>query len=217
MPRSSFAESQDSNSGTATAISTPPDGRCAGRICDVIFAATRRPGRAEHLRRAGFELTRRVFSAWRAYQHERDDRQRLKTEIAPIQTELQQLPARRRFRATSAEIVCERPSACRHQKRTRSRSERAAVRGEPLTTAHMDANRSAALRRPRPAFDPGTPFAATPISLALPQLDESTHLQKREVMCLLRPRRPVAGFPHEIGVSYRCRGAPNGGSSCLFQ
>jgi Transposase IS66 family len=34
----------------------------------------------------GLELTRRVFSAWRAYQHEHHDRDRLKTEIAPIQT-----------------------------------------------------------------------------------------------------------------------------------
>jgi transposase len=39
----------------------------------------------------GLELTRRVFSAWRAYQHEHHDRDRLKAEIAPIQTELRQL------------------------------------------------------------------------------------------------------------------------------
>ena len=39
----------------------------------------------------GLELTRRVFTAWRAYQHEHDDRDRLQAEIAPIQTELQQL------------------------------------------------------------------------------------------------------------------------------
>jgi transposase len=36
----------------------------------------------------GLELTRRVFCAWRAYQHDRDQ---LKIEIAPIQTELQRL------------------------------------------------------------------------------------------------------------------------------
>ena len=42
-------------------------------------------------REQGFELTRRVFSAWRAYQHEHHDRDRLKAEIAPIQTELRRL------------------------------------------------------------------------------------------------------------------------------
>jgi hypothetical protein len=39
----------------------------------------------------GHQLTRQVFKAWRAYQHEHHDRQRLQAEIAPIQTELRQL------------------------------------------------------------------------------------------------------------------------------
>ena len=39
----------------------------------------------------GLELTARVFAAWRAYQHEHRDRDRLKTEIAQVQTELRQL------------------------------------------------------------------------------------------------------------------------------
>ena len=39
----------------------------------------------------GLELSGRVFAAWRAYQHEHHDRDRLKTEITPIQTELRQL------------------------------------------------------------------------------------------------------------------------------
>lgn len=39
----------------------------------------------------GLELTGRVFAAWRAYRHEHDDRDRLKREIAPIQTELREL------------------------------------------------------------------------------------------------------------------------------
>jgi transposase len=39
----------------------------------------------------GLELTRRVFKAWRAYQHRHHDRDQLKTEIAPIQTELRKL------------------------------------------------------------------------------------------------------------------------------
>jgi transposase len=39
----------------------------------------------------GSELTRRVFAAWRSYQHEHHDRQRLQAEIAPIQTELRRL------------------------------------------------------------------------------------------------------------------------------
>jgi transposase len=46
----------------------------------------------------GLQLTGRVFAAWRAYQHEHHDRQQLKAQIAPIQTELHQLlqtPARR--------------------------------------------------------------------------------------------------------------------------
>ena len=36
----------------------------------------------------GSELTRRVFAAWRAYQHEHHNRDQLAAEIAPIQTEL---------------------------------------------------------------------------------------------------------------------------------
>jgi transposase len=39
----------------------------------------------------GLKLTGRVFTAWRAYQHEHHDRDRLKREIAPIQTELRAL------------------------------------------------------------------------------------------------------------------------------
>jgi transposase len=39
----------------------------------------------------GVKLTGRVFAAWRAYQHEHHDRQQLQTEIAPIQTKLQEL------------------------------------------------------------------------------------------------------------------------------
>jgi transposase len=39
----------------------------------------------------GLELTRRVFKAWRAFQHEQHDRDRLSAEIAPIQTELRAL------------------------------------------------------------------------------------------------------------------------------
>jgi transposase len=39
----------------------------------------------------GLELTGRVFAAWRAYQHEHHDRDRLQAEIAPIQTELRAL------------------------------------------------------------------------------------------------------------------------------
>ena len=43
----------------------------------------------------GLELTARVFAAWRAYQHEHHDRDRLKAEIAQVQTELRQLLQRR--------------------------------------------------------------------------------------------------------------------------
>lgn len=39
----------------------------------------------------GLELTRRVFVAWRAYQHQHHDRARLQREIAPIQTQLREL------------------------------------------------------------------------------------------------------------------------------
>ena len=39
----------------------------------------------------GSELTRRVFAAWRSYQHEHHDGQRLQAEIEPIQTELRRL------------------------------------------------------------------------------------------------------------------------------
>jgi transposase len=39
----------------------------------------------------GLELTRQVFAAWRAFNHEHHDRDRLKSEIAPVQTELRRL------------------------------------------------------------------------------------------------------------------------------
>jgi transposase len=39
----------------------------------------------------GLELTRGVFAAWRAYQHEHHDREQLRDELAPIQTQLRQL------------------------------------------------------------------------------------------------------------------------------
>jgi transposase len=39
----------------------------------------------------GLQLSRRVFAAWRAYQHSHHDRQRLAAEIAPVQTELRAL------------------------------------------------------------------------------------------------------------------------------
>ena len=39
----------------------------------------------------GLQLTGRVFAAWRSYQHEHHDRDRLTREIAPIQTELRAL------------------------------------------------------------------------------------------------------------------------------
>jgi transposase len=39
----------------------------------------------------GVPLTTKVFAAWRAYQHEHHDRQRLQADIAPIQTELRAL------------------------------------------------------------------------------------------------------------------------------
>ena len=51
----------------------------------------------------GLPLTNQVFAAWRAYQHEHHDRERLQAELAPIQAELRQLlqdasPKRRRNR-----------------------------------------------------------------------------------------------------------------------
>ena len=72
--------------GTATPISIRTGDRCAGHTSNVIFTATptawasRRPSAS-----TGSKLTRRVFSAWRAYQHEHHDRPRLQAEIAPIQ------------------------------------------------------------------------------------------------------------------------------------
>jgi transposase len=39
----------------------------------------------------GVPLTNQVFAAWRSYQHEHHDRDRLQAEIAPIQTQLRQL------------------------------------------------------------------------------------------------------------------------------
>ena len=62
----------------------------------------------------GLELTRRVFAAWRAYQHEHHDRDRLQAEIAPIQTELRRLledasPRRRATAGTgSSPTTCSR-------------------------------------------------------------------------------------------------------------
>jgi len=40
---------------------------------------------------AGVPLANQVFTAWRAYQHEHHDRQRLQAEIAPLQTDLRKL------------------------------------------------------------------------------------------------------------------------------
>jgi transposase len=39
----------------------------------------------------GFPLTNQVFAAWRSYQHEHHDRDRLQAEIAEVQTELRKL------------------------------------------------------------------------------------------------------------------------------
>jgi transposase len=39
----------------------------------------------------GVPLTKQVFAAWRSYQHEHHDRQRLQAELAPIQAELREL------------------------------------------------------------------------------------------------------------------------------
>ena len=39
----------------------------------------------------GLPLTKQVFAAWRSYQHEHHDRERLQAEITPIQTELREL------------------------------------------------------------------------------------------------------------------------------
>ena len=39
----------------------------------------------------GVPLTKQVFAAWRAYQHEHHDRDRLQAELAPVQTELRAL------------------------------------------------------------------------------------------------------------------------------
>jgi transposase len=39
----------------------------------------------------GLKLTEQVFAAWRSYQHEHHDRERVNAEIAPIQTQLRQL------------------------------------------------------------------------------------------------------------------------------
>jgi transposase len=48
-------------------------------------------GKQKPFGETGLELTGRVFAAWRAYQHDHHDRERLQAEIAPIQTELRQL------------------------------------------------------------------------------------------------------------------------------
>ena len=50
-------------------------------------------GLAEHktFGEQGLKLTGRVFAAWRSYQHEHHDRDRLAREVAPIQTELRAL------------------------------------------------------------------------------------------------------------------------------
>ncbi len=49
------------------------------------------PGEQKTFGETGVELTARVFAAWRAYQHEHHDRDRLQAEIAPIQAELRTL------------------------------------------------------------------------------------------------------------------------------
>ena len=64
------------------------------------FRRHRRARRAEDFGERGLELTRRVFCAWRAYQHDHHDQGQLKAEIAPIQTELRQLLETPHRRAT---------------------------------------------------------------------------------------------------------------------
>jgi hypothetical protein len=49
------------------------------------------PGEQKTFGEQGFPLTKHVFAAWRAYQHEHHDRQRLQVEIAAIQTDLRAL------------------------------------------------------------------------------------------------------------------------------
>jgi hypothetical protein len=70
----------------------------------------------------GLELTHEVFKAWRAYQHEHHDRQRLKAEIAPIQTELRALlqdasPKTRHPAGTDgSRTTCSRSGRLAHQR-----------------------------------------------------------------------------------------------------
>ncbi len=60
----------------------------------------------------GLQLTGRVFAAWRAYQHEHQDRNRLQAEIAPIQCELRQLLKTPRRRASAPAGTAGSPTTC---------------------------------------------------------------------------------------------------------
>ena len=143
----------------------------------------------------GLQLTDQVFAAWRAYQHEHHDRDRLQAEIAPIQTELRALledaspeegaqPLAPPVRQQPAQGLA-RALDLHHHRRGRAdqqpRRTRAPRPGHPpKTLARHPKPQRRTLRRTRPLRRRHLP-PTTPLAVHLPQ-----RTPRRP-----QPRRPV--------------------------
>ena len=78
--------------GTATAISTPTRRQvCWSHLQRDFRRHADGLGEQKTFGEKGVPLTKKVFAAWRAYQHEHHDRALLQAEIAPVQAELRAL------------------------------------------------------------------------------------------------------------------------------
>jgi Transposase IS66 family len=173
----------------------------------------------------GLELTRRVFAAWRAYQHDHHDRSRLNTQIAPIQTKLRQLlehasPKSQRTRWHRA--VRQQPPQdlagaldLRHRRwrRTDQQPRRARAprtRDPPKTLARNPHQQRRAIRRTRPLRRSDLP-PATPLPVRVPhRTDHRPHARRPAPRTHLSPgteRSPIESrFACVIPLEWSQRG-----------
>ena len=129
----------------------------------------------------GLELTGRVFAAWRAYQHDHHDCDRLQADIAPIQTELRRLLKTRPQEQTHppAPTVRQQPPQglaravdLHHPPRRRTdqqprRTRAARPSHPPKTLARHPHRRGRTVRRTRPLRRRHLP-PTTPLAVRLP-------------------------------------------------
>ena len=131
----------------------------------------------------GLELTRRVFAAWRAYQHEHHDRDRLQAEIAPIQTELRQLlEARLARRADAPAGTASSPTTCSRSGPRSGPSPPSTASSRPTTppSARSAARSSTENSRSAPKATTGERFAERALSAAA-----TCRLQRRSLFTYL--------------------------------